>query len=153
MSDYQFILVDRTELRPRPGALYGAGEGGSTYPRPGSARGRRPSGQGTSVAQNAKYGRDRRGIQAGLDRRDARALVDGGVTQEHIGTVETTSPAAFEPRIPELYSAMQVQAHDRFFRKCPVSLFDKPPAKCLWPAAGPAHSLWLKQKLKRSNGR
>src|SRR5207302_8192272 len=70
------------ELRPRPGALYGAGESGSTYPHPGGARGRRPSGQGTSVAQNAKYGRDRRGNQAGLDRRDARALVDGGMTRE-----------------------------------------------------------------------
>jgi len=30
-----------------------------------------------------------------------------------IGTVETTSPAALEPRIPELYSAMQRLAHER----------------------------------------
>src|SRR5947209_3107366 len=71
-----------TELRPRPRALYRAGESGSTYPCPGGARVRRPSGQGTSVAQNSKYGRDRRGNQAGLDRRDARALVDGELITE-----------------------------------------------------------------------
>src|SRR5713101_3213805 len=32
-----------------------------------------------------------------------------------IGTVETASPAALEPRIPELYSAMQRLAHERSY--------------------------------------
>src|SRR2546429_3662904 len=77
------------ELRPRPGALYSAGESGSTYPHPGGARGRRPSGQGTSIAQNSKYSRDRRGNKVGFERRGAHALVDGAMTWEHKGRQAT----------------------------------------------------------------
>jgi hypothetical protein len=56
---------------------------------PGGARGRRPSGQGTSVAQNSKYSRDRRGNKVGFDRRGAHALVDGAMTWEHKGRQAT----------------------------------------------------------------
>ncbi len=46
------------QLRPRPRALYRAGESGSTYPHAGGVAGRGTAGQGAPDAHTPEYGRD-----------------------------------------------------------------------------------------------